>query len=129
MSQCFTCDYELRGYMAMGKQVLTLTYTHAIPFGNLRFQRLSHSTKITNTSSRDMPLAYVKSYVLMFLCPINNSRHLSSPSYKKRADTSVCPYGCFVETPFSPFTFHFSVFSNPIIAGYAIGVAYAKSNF
>ena len=37
MSQCFTCDYELRGYMAMGKQVLTLTYTHAIPFGNLRF--------------------------------------------------------------------------------------------
>ena len=44
---------------------------------------------------------------LMFLCPINNSRHLSSPSYKKRADTSVCPYGCFVETPFSPFTFQF----------------------
>ena len=71
MSQCFTCDYELRGYMAMGKQVLTLTYTHAIPFGNLRFQRLSHSTKIANTSSRDTPLAYVKSYVLMFLCPIN----------------------------------------------------------
>ena len=37
MSQCFTCDCELRGYMAMGKRVLTLTYIHAIPFGNLRF--------------------------------------------------------------------------------------------
>ena len=67
MSQCFTCDYELRGYMAMGKQVLTLTYAHAIPFGNLRFQRLSHSRKVANTSSQGTPLTWLM-LNLMYLC-------------------------------------------------------------
>ena len=51
----------------------------------------THSRKVANTSSRDMPLAYVKSYVLMFLCR-KKSHHRSIQKYPIRCGNVVFFY-------------------------------------
>ena len=89
MSQCLACDNELRGYMAMGKQVLTLTYIHTILLGiydfstlNLIAERLQNFTvKYTICLSCGKILCNQHSW-FMFLCPNNQKERrgkFSSP--------------------------------------------------
>ena len=100
MSQCLACDNELRGYMAMGKQVLTLTYIHTILLGiydfstlNLIAERLQNFTvKYTICLSCGKILCNQHSW-FMFLCPNNQKERRG----KILAFNSISPRDCPID--------------------------------